>query len=253
MEIIDNIEKLSINNNDNNKNNNKNNNDKNNNKNNYISNTKFIIVFNIEIKIILDKYEKCLVSKINDIKLENNKEGNKKKLDKTKKGKIYKYKIKHNCDKFLIKIDYNEKEILKCNPDFIFNKTNIKKKLNLENKDNLVPLFKNKKYYICGLLKILKYGDKMLNINPNILLITNNLFNTEYRLFNKEYMTTKKKIMDYIGEINDNVNDNVNTKITYKLNILDCILKNFAYLPKINIIKLPKPDHKYPTKKIRIH
>ena len=73
MEIIDNIERLSINNNDNNKNNNKNNNnDKNNDMNNYISNTKFIIVFNIEIKIILDKYEKCLVSKINDIKLENN-------------------------------------------------------------------------------------------------------------------------------------------------------------------------------------
>lgn len=244
MEIIDNMDNVSINNNDNNNNNNYKNNDKN--------NTKFIIVFDIEIKIILDKYEKCLVSKIKDFKLENNQEEDKKKLDKTKKEKIYKYKIKHNCDKFLIKMDYNEKEILQCNSDFIFNKTNIKKKLNLKSKDNLVPLFKNKTFYICGLLKILYYGENMPNINSNNLLITNYLYDTEFRLFNKEYMTTKNNIMDYIGEINDK-NYEINNKITYKLNILDCMLNNFAYLPKIKIIKLPKPEHNYPIKKIRIH
>lgn len=230
MEIIDNLSKLSINNN----------NDK--------SNTKYIIVFDIEIKVILDKYEKCLVSKLKDIKLEEDKP----KLDKTKKGKVYKYKIRHNCDKFLIKMDYNEKAIIQCNSDFTFNKTNIKKKLNLKSKDNLVPLFKNKTFYICGLLKILEYGENMLNTNSNNLLITNNLFDTEYRLFNKEYMTTKNNIMDYIGEINDK-NDEINNKITYKLNILDCMLNNFAYLPKIKIIKLPKPNHNNPIKKIRIH
>lgn len=250
MEIIDNMEKLSFNNNDNNKNN------KNKNKNNK-SNTKFIIVFDIEIKIILDKYEKCLVSKIKDMKLKNNQEEDKTKQDKTKqdktkKGKIYKYKIRHNCDKFLIKMDYNEKEILQCNSDFIFNKTNIKKKLNLKSKDNLVPLFKNKTFYICGLLKILDYRENMPNINSNNLLITNNLYDTEFRLFNKEYMTTKNKIIDYIGEINDK-NYEINNKITYKLNILNCMLNNFAYLPKIKIIKLPKPEHNYPIKKIRIH
>lgn len=237
MEIIDNIKNLSMNNND----------DKNNK-----SNNKFIIVFDIEIKIILDKYEKCLVSKIKDMKLENNQDEEKAKIDKTKKGKIYKYKIRHNCDKFLIKMDYNEKEILKCNSDFTFNKTNIKKKLNLKSKDNLVPLFKNKTYYICGLLKLLEYGENMSNMNSNNLLITNNLYDSEFRLFNKEYMTTKNTIMDYIGEINDK-NDEINDKITFKLNILDCMLNNFAYLPKIKIIKLPKPDYYVPIKKIRIH
>lgn len=220
MEIIDKIKELKIN-----------------------STSKYIILYNIQIKIILNSFNDITVNSEN----------------KKKKDDVFNYTINHHCDKYLLKF-YNEiKEMIECDEEFKFNKTSIKNELKLKKSNIIVPLYKDKKFYICGLVNILPKNKNIKCKEHNNLLIKNIIFNEEFRLFNDKYMSSfcNININKKTNQNNDKKDNNIRSElenIISNLNILECLIKNSAYLPKIKIIKKQKEEKKpIFTKKIQIH